>query len=46
MSVWLQVFVTRISWRDMAIDVSYLLALDATFVVLGVVAFGQRDFKS
>ena len=46
MSVWLQVFVTRIPWRDMAIDVSYLVALDATFVVLGIVAFGQRDFKS
>lgn len=46
MSVWLQVFLARIPWRDMGIDVAYLLAVDATFVVLGIVAFRERDFKS
>ena len=45
-SAWLQVFLPRIPWRELAIDASYLLALDATFVVLGVVAFRERDFKS
>ena len=46
MSLWLQVFQARIPWRDLGIDTAYLVALDATFVVLGIVAFGQRDFKS
>ncbi len=46
MSAWLQVFVQRIPWREIGIDVAYLGALDATFVVLGIVAFSQRDFKS
>ena len=46
MSLWLQVFVARVPWRDVGIDAAYLVALDATFVVLGTVAFGQRDFKS
>lgn len=46
MSVWLQVFLARIPWRDMGIDLAYLVAVDATFVVLGIVAFRERDFKS
>ena len=46
MSAWLQVFVQRIPWRDIGIDAAYLVALDATCVVLGIVAFSQRDFKS
>ena len=46
MSVWLQVFQARIPWRDMGMDAAYLFALDATFVVLGIVAFRERDFKS
>lgn len=45
MSMWLQVFVARIPWRDMGIDMAYLVALDSTFVLLGIVVFGQRDFK-
>ena len=45
MSLWLQVFQTRLPWREMGIDLAYLTALDATFVLLGIVAFGQRDFK-
>ena len=36
----------RVPWRDVGIDAAYLIALDASFVVLGTVAFGQRDFKS
>lgn len=46
MSIWLQIFQARIPWRNMGVDAAYLLALDATFVVLGVVAFRERDFKS
>ena len=46
MSLWFQVFLARIPWREMGIDAAYLVALDATFVVLGIVGFSQRDFKS
>ena len=46
MSLWLQTFLARIPWRDMGMDAVYLFALDATFVVLGIVAFRERDFKS
>ena len=45
-SAWLQVFAQRIPWREIGIDVTYLVTLDATFVALGLVAFSQRDFKS
>ena len=46
MTAWLQVFVHHIPWRGIAGDLAYLLALDATFVVVGLVAFSQRDFKA
>ena len=46
MSAWLQVFVPHIPWRQIGADMAYLGALDLTFVVLGIVAFSQRDFKS
>ena len=46
MSAWLGVFVQRIDWRGITGDLAYLLALDATFVVVGIVAFSQRDFKA
>lgn len=45
MSAWLQVFVPHIPWRQIGADVAYLGALDVTFVVIGIVAFSQRDFK-
>lgn len=45
MSAWLQVFVPHIPWRQIVADMAYLGALDLTFVVVGIVAFTQRDFK-
>lgn len=45
-SAWLQVFDQRIPWREIGIDATYLATLDATCVILGIVAFSQRDFKS
>ena len=45
MSAWLQVFVPHIPWRQIGADMAYLGALDLTFVVVGIVAFTQRDFK-
>jgi ABC-2 type transport system permease protein len=46
MSAWLQVFVAYVpAWR-MVEDYSYLLALDATFLVIALAAFQQRDFKA
>ena len=45
MSAWLQVFVPHIPWRQIGADMAYLGALDLTFVVIGIVAFTQRDFK-
>ena len=46
MTAWLGIFVQHIDWRGIAGDLAYLLALDATFVVVGIVAFSQRDFKA
>ena len=46
MTAWLGVFVHHIEWRGIGVDLAYLLALDATFVVVGIVAFSQRDFKA
>ncbi len=45
MSAWLQIFVTHIPWRHIGSDMAYLGALDLTFVVVGITAFTQRDFK-
>ena len=46
MSTWSRVFALRIPWMQMTEDYAYLLAIDATFVIVGVVAFQMRDFKS
>ena len=46
MSTWLNVFVHQIAWRQIAVDLAYLGALDATFIVIGLVVFNQRDFKA
>ena len=46
MSAWLQVFVQRVPWREIGMDFIYLTALDGTLIVLGIVVFTQRDFKS
>ena len=45
MSAWLQMFVPHVPWRQISVDLAYLGALDVTFVVIGIVAFSQRDFK-
>ncbi len=45
-STWLQLFIHHIPWRDIGMHLAYLAALDASFVIIGVVAFSQRDFKS
>ena len=43
---WGQMFIHHIPWRDIGIDMAYLGTLDVTFLVIGAVAFSQRDFKS
>lgn len=46
MATWLNVFVTYIPWPRMLEDYAYLLALDATFLLVGLANFCRRDFKS
>ena len=46
MSTWLNVFRQPVPWQRMVEDYSYLIGLDATFLVLGAVVFASRDFKS
>ena len=43
---WGQIFIHHIPWRDIGVDMAYLGTLDVTFLVIGAVAFSQRDFKS
>jgi len=45
MGGWLQIFVTYIPWWNIVEDYAYLLALDATCVVIALAAFQSRDFK-
>jgi ABC-2 type transport system permease protein len=46
MAAWLHVFNYQIPWESMAESYIWLLAIDATLVTLGWLAFQQRDFKS
>ena len=46
MAAWLQAFVTYTPWWSVGEDYAYLLALDATFFVVGLAAFQRRDFKA
>ena len=46
MRTWLNVFRDPVPWPRMVEDYSYLIGLDATFLVLGAVVFASRDFKS
>ncbi len=46
MASWVNVFQPRIPWGQIAEDYAVLLAIDATFLVLGWFAFERRDFKS
>lgn len=46
MSTWMHVFENFIPWWRVAEDYAYLLALDASLVIVGLAVFHQRDFKS
>lgn len=46
MATWVFVFQPNIPWQRMVEDYAYLFGLDATLVLIGVVAFSVRDFKS
>lgn len=46
MAAWVHVFEFRVPWERMAEDYAWLLALNATLVVLAHAVFQQRDFKS
>lgn len=46
MAAWLRVFDDYIPWATMLEDYAYLLALDFTFLLVGLAVFYRRDFKS
>lgn len=46
MAAWVQIFQPRIHWIDLIEHYALLIAVDATFLVLGWLAFVRRDFKS
>jgi len=46
MAAWLQVFLPHVPWPRLIEHYTYLLAFDATFVVIGLAAFQNRDFKA
>jgi ABC-2 type transport system permease protein len=43
---WYNVFRSPVPWLQMLEDIAYLAGMDATFVLIGVVVFSVRDFKS
>ncbi len=46
LATWINAFHNHIPWRDVAGDLTYLGAVDATFLIVGIVVFAQRDFKA
>ena len=46
MTLWLRVFEYHIPWWRIAEDVTWLGALNATFVLVGLAILQQRDFKA
>ena len=46
LATWINAFRNHIPWRDVTEDLAYLGALDATFLIVGIVVFAQRDFKA
>lgn len=46
LATWINAFHNHIPWRDITVDLAYLGALDATFLIVGIVVFTQRDFKA
>jgi ABC-2 type transport system permease protein len=43
---WYNIYRSPVPWSRIVEDYAYLLGVDATFVLVGVVAFSIRDFKS
>jgi len=43
---WYHIYRSPVPWSRMVEDFAYLAGADATFVLIGVVAFSIRDFKS
>jgi ABC-2 type transport system permease protein len=43
---WYDIYRSPIPWERMVEDYAYLLAVNATLVIVGAVAFQSRDFKS
>ena len=46
MAAWLHVFEPRIPWWRMGEDYAYLLAIDATALLIGFAVFHERDLKA
>ena len=46
MSTWVNIFRPHIPWPQIAEDYAYLLAVNFTLVIIAMVNFQQRDFKS
>ena len=46
LATWINIFHPRIPWRDVTEDLAYLGAVDATFLIVGILVFAQRDFKA
>ena len=46
MAAWLQAYVAYPPWWSVAEDYAYLLAMDATFLVVALAVFQRRDFKA
>ena len=46
MESWIKVFTGRIPWGTIIENYTYLMALNATFVIIAAMRFQQRDFKS
>ncbi len=43
---WYNVFRSPMPWQRMVEDYAYLFGVDATFILVGVIVFSSRDFKS
>lgn len=43
---WYHIYRSPVPWLRMVEDFAYLFGADATFIIIGVVAFSVRDFKS
>lgn len=46
MVTWINIFRPEVPWPQMAEDYAYLLAVDLTLVIIGMLNFLHRDFKS